>query len=82
MAFKIEPCWFGDRKVIYVQVEDPSHKGSGRQKHFVVYGHSLDRVTSEVFNALGRIFGWHGGGSPRRGRPRKKRTTTRKSSKR
>lgn len=75
MAFKIEPCWFGDRKVIYVQVEDPSHKGSGRQKHFVVYGHSLDRVTSEVFNALGKIFGWHGGGSPRRGRPPKKHRT-------
>lgn len=76
MAFKIDPCWFGERKVVYVQVEEPNHRGRGRQKHFVIYGHSLDRVASEVFQGLAKVFGWHGGGSQRRGRPPKKRRTT------
>ena len=72
-AFKVDPCWFGDRKVVYVRVELPDHKGPGAAKHFVVYGHSLDKVSEKVFASLAKEFGWHGGGHRRAGRPPKKR---------
>lgn len=78
MTFKVDPCWFGERKVVYVQVEEPHHKGSGRQKHFVVYGHTLDKVATEVFRGLAKVFGWHGGGHQRKGRPLKKRRTSKR----
>lgn len=77
MAFKIDPCWFGNRQVVYVHVRLPNHKDKGASKHFIVYGHSLDRVTSEVFHALRKAFGWHGGGHPRIGRSGKKRSSAR-----
>jgi hypothetical protein len=72
-TFKIDPCWFGERKVVYVRVELPSHKDRASTAHFVVYGHSVDKVADKVFSALAREFGWHGGGHPRVGRTPKKK---------
>lgn len=70
---KIEPCWFGDRQIIYVRIERPDHNGPGGARHFVVYGHSLDKVVKEVTDGLAASFGWHGGGRVRKGRPPKAR---------
>lgn len=78
MRFKVDPCWFGERRVVYVRVELPDHRGGDKTKHFVVHGHSLDRVTSEVFRALAKAFGWHGGGHPRIGRRGNKHKTTKR----
>lgn len=69
---KIDPCWFGKRQIVYVTVTLPSHLGRDSIRNFVVYGHSITRVSDEIFRSLSKIFGWHGGGHVRKGRKPKK----------
>jgi hypothetical protein len=66
---RIEPCWFGERKIVYVRVLRPDHDGRGHTRNFVVYGKTVDQVAVEVSRGLAKSFGYHGGGHVRRGRP-------------
>lgn len=71
MAKKLENCFYGRRQVVYVQIQQPTHRGEP-QKHLSVYGQSLERVIKVVDGALAKAFGKTGVGRPP-GRPRKKK---------
>ena len=62
--------YYGKRKVIYVQVLKPTHRGP--QKHLSVYGQSLKSVVMVVDKALENAFGKTSSGRPT-GRPKGKK---------
>lgn len=68
---KLESNYYGRRKVVYVHITEPSHKGEP-QKHLSVYGVTVKEVIKVVGNALEKAFGRTATGRPP-GRPRKKR---------
>ncbi len=84
--------YYGVRKVIYVQVKQPAHKGEP-QKHFSVYGVSLAKVIEAVDKGLAEAFGKTVAGRPgarraiadppeiRRNRKKKKKRSRRKGAK-
>lgn len=58
----LEPCYYGDRKVIYVQVRHPdAAKGS---KMISVYGHSMNDVLKVIDEGLTKAFGKVGAHRP------------------
>lgn len=63
--------YYGKRRVIYVQILEPGHRGP--QKHLSVYGKSLKSVVKVVDKALEEAFGKTDSGRPT-GRPRGRRT--------
>ena len=59
MHFRTEPCWFGKKKVVYVNIRLPgATKGA---INFVIHGYPLKVVVREVKRALAEAFEWHGG---------------------
>jgi hypothetical protein len=69
MAKKLEACYYGDRKVIYLHIAPPSNYP---QKHLSVYGHPFTRVIQVVDEALKKAFGKTGAGRPPGRRKKKK----------
>ena len=66
----LEACYYGDRKVIYVQIRYPDHKNGS--KLVSVYGHSFKEVVRAIehrprVSARGLPAGGRG---LRRGKPR------------
>jgi hypothetical protein len=66
---KLSSCYYGDRKVIYVEVAHPDRKNG--QKLVSVYGHSLEQVIKAVDKGLTKAFGKVGANRPK-GRPKGK----------
>ncbi len=73
---KLTDGYYGVRKVIYVQISQPAHKGEP-QKHFSVYGVSLGKVIEVVDKALAEAFGKTAVGRPT-GRPKGKKQRSRR----
>ena len=64
---KLRPCFYGDRRVIYVQITHPDAKNG--QKSLSVYGHTLDAVWLAVDRGLSEAFGKTASNRPS-GRPK------------
>jgi hypothetical protein len=64
----LKPCYYGDRKVIYVQIRYPDHKNGN--KMITVYGHTFWDVVTAIDKGLTSAFGKVGAKRPA-GRPKK-----------
>ena len=64
----LEACYYGDRKVIYVQIRYPDQKRGS--KLVSVYGHSFKEVLRAIDQGLTTAFGKVGAKRPTGGRGR------------
>lgn len=64
----LEGCYYGDRKIIYVQIRYPDHKNGS--KLVSVYGHSFKEVVKAIDAGLTAAFGKVGAKRPAGGRGR------------
>ena len=66
---RAEGHYYGTRKVVYVKVSEPAHRGEA-QKHFTVYGTSVAQVAKAIDRGLEKAFGKTSGGRKRGPRPK------------
>ena len=75
----LEPCYYGERKIIYVQIRYPDHENGN--KMFSVYGRSFKEVIKAIDKGLTAAFGKVGakrpGGRPKKAKPNPNRMRSR-----
>jgi hypothetical protein len=75
----LEPCYYGDRKVIYIKISYPDHKNG--IKSLTVYGRTFKEVVTAIDKGLTSSFGKVGAkrpaGRPRKPNPNRMRSRTR-----
>lgn len=81
MRQRAEGHFYGKRKVVYVQISEPAHRGEA-QKHLTVYGKSVAQVKKAVDKGLADAFGKTSAGHPRVKPNGKKKRSRRKVGKR
>lgn len=64
---RLEPCYYGHRKVVYVAITSVDRKQS---RNLSVYGHSHDQVVRAIDEGLSARFGKTGAPRPK-GRPKR-----------
>ncbi len=81
MTQRAEGHFYGKRKVVYVQISEPAHRGEA-QKHLTVYGKTVAQVVKAVDKGLADVFGktsaGHASVRPKGKKKRKKRMPSRR----